>query len=37
MWKVTLWAKNTSGEEHKLGDITLLAENGTLIRKELNP
>jgi serine/threonine protein kinase len=37
MWKVTLWTKNANGEEHKLGDITLLAENGTLIRKDLNP
>jgi serine/threonine protein kinase len=37
MWKVALWTKNDHGEEHKLGDVTLLAENGTLIRKALNP
>jgi len=37
MWKVTLWTKNPNGEEHKLGDVTLLAENGTLISKNLKP
>ena len=33
MWKVTLWTRNSNGEEHKLGDVVLLAENGTLIKK----
>jgi len=37
MWKVTLWSKSASGEDHKLGDITLLAENGTLISRNLKP
>lgn len=37
MWKVTLWTKAANGEEHKLGDVTLLAENGTLISKNLKP
>ena len=35
MWKIALWTKDSSGEEHKLGDVTLLAENGTLISKNL--
>ena len=35
MWKVTLWTRNASGEERKVGDVTLLAENGTLISKNL--
>ena len=37
MWKLTLWSKAANGEEHKLGDITLLAENGTLISRNLKP
>ena len=37
MWKVTLWGKNPNGEERKLGDVTLLSENGTLISKNLKP
>jgi serine/threonine protein kinase len=37
MWKVTLWTRNTDGEERKLGDVTLLAQDGTLIKKDLNP
>jgi hypothetical protein len=37
MWRVTLWSRNASGEEHKLGDVILLAENGTLIKKNLEP
>jgi serine/threonine protein kinase len=37
MWKVTLWTKTSSGEERKLGDVTLLAENGTFISKNLKP
>jgi hypothetical protein len=36
MWKVTLWTK-ANGEDHKLGDVTLLAENGTLISRNLKP
>ena len=35
MWKVTLRARTTDGEERKVGDVTLLAENGTLISKHL--
>jgi hypothetical protein len=37
MWKVTLWSKTPGGEDRKLGDVTLLAENGTLISKNLKP
>jgi serine/threonine protein kinase len=37
MWKVTLWTKNPDGEEHKLGDVILLAGDGTLISKNLKP
>jgi len=37
MWKVTLWTRNPDGEEHKLGDVILLAEDGTLISKNLKP
>ena len=37
MWKVALWTKDSSGEEHKLGDVTLLSENGTVISKNLKP
>jgi serine/threonine protein kinase len=37
MWKVTLWTKDADGEEHKLGDVTLLAENGTIISRNLKP
>ncbi len=36
MWKVTLWTKD-GDDERKLGDVTLLAENGTLISKNLKP
>jgi serine/threonine protein kinase len=37
MWKVTLWSKNADGEEHKLGDVTLRAENGTPNSINLKP
>ncbi len=37
MWKVTLWNKNANGEEHKLGDVTLVAANGTLHSVNLKP
>jgi serine/threonine protein kinase len=37
MWRVTLWARNSAGEEHKLGEATLLAENGTVISNSLKP
>jgi serine/threonine protein kinase len=37
MWKLTLWSKNPNGDEHKLGDVTLLAEDGTLIKNTLKP
>ena len=36
MWRVTLWSKE-GDDERKLGDVLLLAENGTLIRKNLKP
>jgi serine/threonine protein kinase len=36
MWKVTLWTKD-GDDDRKLGDVTLLAENGTLISKNLKP
>jgi serine/threonine protein kinase len=35
IWKITLWTKNADGEEHKLGDVTLLAESGTVYSKNL--
>jgi hypothetical protein len=36
MWKVTIWGKGASGDaDKKLGDVTLLAENGTVIQKNL--
>jgi serine/threonine protein kinase len=37
MWNITLWAKDSGGEERKLGEVILLAENGTLISKNLKP
>jgi len=37
MWKVTLWTRNANGEERRLGDVTLLAENGTVIKNDLKP
>jgi hypothetical protein len=37
MWKVTLWTRNANGEEHKLGDVTLRAENGTPNSINLKP
>jgi len=37
MWNVKLWTRNASGEEHKLGDVTLLAENGALHSVNLKP
>jgi hypothetical protein len=36
MWKVTLWTRE-GDDDRKLGDVMLLAENGTLIRKNLKP
>jgi len=35
MWKVTLWAKQGDDGEHKMGDVTLLAGDGTLITNTL--
>jgi hypothetical protein len=35
MWKVTVWGKGADGADKKLGDVTLLAQNGTLIQKNL--
>ncbi|HEV3270772.1 MAG TPA: serine/threonine-protein kinase [Candidatus Methylacidiphilales bacterium] len=37
MWNVKLWTKNAKGEEHKLGDVTLRAENGTPNSINLKP
>jgi hypothetical protein len=37
MWRVTLWTRNANGEERKLGDVILLAENGTVIKNDLKP
>jgi hypothetical protein len=35
---VTLWNKNPDGGEHKLGDVTIVAENGFPIDpKNLKP
>jgi hypothetical protein len=35
MWRVTLWAREGQDDERKLGDVTLLAENGTVIKRDL--
>jgi serine/threonine protein kinase len=35
MWKVTLWSRTANGDQRKMGEVTLLAENGTLISKNL--
>ena len=35
MWMVSVWGKGTNGEDRKLADVTLLAENGTVIQKNL--
>jgi serine/threonine protein kinase len=37
MWKVTLWNKNPDGGDHKLGDVTLRADNGALNSIHLTP
>jgi serine/threonine protein kinase len=37
IWKVTLWTRDSSGEDHKLGDVTLLAESGIVFSKNLKP
>jgi hypothetical protein len=37
MWKLTLWSRNPDGEEHKVGDVYLLAEDCTVIYKNLKP
>jgi serine/threonine protein kinase len=37
MWRVTLWGKTGGGEEQKIGEITLLAESGTVISRNLKP
>jgi serine/threonine protein kinase len=37
MWRVTLWSKNGDDGERKLGDVTILAETGSPIRKKLEP
>jgi serine/threonine protein kinase len=35
MWKVALWTKSPGGAEHRLGDVTMLAQNGTVILNNL--
>jgi len=35
MWRVALWTKSPTGEEHRLGEVTLLAQNGTVIENSL--
>jgi serine/threonine protein kinase len=35
MWKVALWSANGEGGERRLGDVTLLAQNGTVITNNL--
>ena len=35
MWKVALWTKNAEGEEHRVGEVTMLAQNGTVILNSL--
>ena len=36
MWKVALWTKKpNSEEERRLGDVTMLAQNGTVITNTL--
>jgi len=35
MWKVALWTRSPSGEDHRLGEVTLLAQNGTVILNNL--
>jgi serine/threonine protein kinase len=37
MWKVTLWGKKSGEDEHRIGDVTLLAESGTVISRNLKP
>jgi serine/threonine protein kinase len=37
MWKVTLWTKDPNRDEHELGYVILLAENGAVIQKNLKP
>jgi len=37
MWRVALWTKDSNGEERKLGDVTLLAQDGTIISKNFKP
>jgi len=35
MWRVALWSPNAKGEENRIGDVTLLAQNGTPIKNTL--
>jgi serine/threonine protein kinase len=35
MWKVALWTKKPNGEERRLGEVTMLAQNGTVILNNL--
>ena len=36
-WLVILWAKTSEGKERKLGEVTMLAETGFVLRKDLRP
>ncbi len=35
MWKVSLWTKTHAGEEQRLGEVTMLAQKGTVILNNL--
>ncbi len=35
MWRVALWSANAKGEDERIGDVTLLAQNGTPIKNTL--
>ena len=35
MWKVALWTRKPDGEERRLGEVTMLAQNGTVITNTL--
>lgn len=37
VWTVTLWTRDPDGGERKLGDVTILAESGIPILKNLKP
>ena len=37
MWTVTLWAKNTQGDDVELGSVIMLAQKGDVISNRLRP